>query len=424
MNGKKIIQDVIPPAERSIRRIPLSDRQMRSREKEEPSEIFSNRPPRRKKRKTLYWGLAGVVLVVLIIVIGLFTFAEAQVSIKLKQQVASISETFTASKDIEDEEAVPFEVLKITEKLEERVEATGEEVVEKKASGEIVIFNKHSQNSQVLIKNTRFETPGGLIFRINGAVTVPGMQDKNGETVPGQIKVKVFADKPGEKYNVDLTDFTIPGFEGLPQFDNFFARSATKMTGGFSGKMSTVDPDSLTSTRKDLQQKLELSLREKISGEVPESLMLLPNSIEISFENNFEEDGKLVTIEETGSAYALVLDKVVLQKLITDRILQDQEDETRVENLENVTIETEIQGDLSSLSSFQFTLTDPVRLVWLIDEESIKMDLAGQPRKDLGSVMRKYPSVTEASVTIKPFWKRSFPKKESRINIETIINNS
>ncbi len=266
MNKERIIQDVIPPAERSIRRIPLSDRQMRaSRSKEENERISWVKPPKKRNKLAYYGGWAAAV-VILVVIIRLVTFAEASVTIKPKEQTASVEEKLTASKDTEAKEAIPFEVLKITGKSEKKIKASSEETVEKKASGEIVIFNKHSSNPQVLIQNTRFETPEGLIFRTNQSVTVPGTQEKDGEIIPGQVRVKVFADKTGEKYNIGLTDFTVPGFKGLPQFKNFFARSASEMTGGFSGKMRTVDPETLEAARKELQQGLEVSLKEKALG--------------------------------------------------------------------------------------------------------------------------------------------------------------
>ena len=80
--------------------------------------------------------------------------------------------------------------------------------IERRASGKIIVFNNYSTNSQRLIARTRFETLEGKIYRIRDAVVVPGISDKDGRKTPGSIEVTVFADEPGEEYNIGYTDFT------------------------------------------------------------------------------------------------------------------------------------------------------------------------------------------------------------------------
>ena len=79
-----------------------------------------------------------------------------------------------------------------------------------KASGSITVYNNYSTASVKLIKNTRFQTPAGLIFRVPADVVIPG---KQGST-PGQVTVTVFADQVGQQYNIGPTPrLTVPGLQ-------------------------------------------------------------------------------------------------------------------------------------------------------------------------------------------------------------------
>jgi hypothetical protein len=118
-----------------------------------------------------------------------------------------VSGTLLAS-SVGEENAIPFEIVRITRDDGRVVAASEETDVQKKASGRIVIYNNHNSSPQRLVKNTRFETPEGLIYRINESVTVPGAKIEGGEKVPGSVEAEVMADIPGQKYNIGLTDFT------------------------------------------------------------------------------------------------------------------------------------------------------------------------------------------------------------------------
>lgn len=247
------------------------------------------------------------------------------------------------------------------------------------------------------------------------------MTERNGEKVPGQLKVKVYADQPGEKYNTGLTDFTIPGFEGLPQFDNFFARSSTKMSGGFVGTVKTVDSEDLEMTRVKLQSELNSLLAQKMSGETPEGFFLLDESLSIDFENSIDEKSEqLVSITEIGTAYAIILDKEKLEAVLSENSLRETAP-IKIANLE--TLNFNIIGDsfdVKNSTSFELNIEGNPQFVWVVSEEDIKRDLAGEPRRNLQALLSKYSSIDEAEAATKPFWKRSFPKDEEKIYIEIV----
>ena len=174
-----------------------------------------------------------------------------------------------------------YEIMTIEKTDSKKIAATGREEIEEKASGKIVIFNDFNTSSQRLIKNTRFETPEGLIYRINKSIIVPGQKTEGGKTVPGSIEATVYADEAGEKYNIGLTDFTIPGFEGSPRFDSFYARSKTEMAGGFAGERLSANPDELKKAQDELRTELKKQLMAEAFSQIPDEFYPWPANVKI-----------------------------------------------------------------------------------------------------------------------------------------------
>lgn len=429
--SKKVLRDILPPPEkRTIRNIPLSQKSVKSQasSKEEEvvnedideSEVESPREKRGSGFKATLW-IAVIIIIILFFSLPLI-WSSATVNIKTKTTSSSFDKTLTAEQNGEGG-AIPFKITSVSKELTSELEATGEEDVERKASGEIIIFNGYSTSDQNLIRNTRFETPEGLIYRIDDTVTVPGATSEDGKLVPGQIKVRVYADFPGEEYNIGLTDFTIPGFKGLPQFDDFYARSATEMTGGLIGRIGVVSDEILEQTKSNLRSELEKTIKEDFLAQIPETSILLPESLDVEFNSlpSSDSNGEKVVVREKATATGIVLDRRALEDEIILGSINESSSGIVVSNLETLNFTSSDLDYVGELESFDFNVSGQARLVWTLDEGSLKDDLSGQPKKNISEILAtNYPSVEEAESSIKPFWKRSFPSNKDRIEI--IVN--
>jgi hypothetical protein len=446
---KNMLQDVIPPGKRSIRNIPVPQRPQRNNGGARPPEPqndagpqppqpplppeiqsyneFKEQGPRHSSKKTI-WFAVGVALVIIIIFI-LSLFESATVKIYPKQQIISATgQALFADKDGADN-TVPFEVIKISKDQGMSVNATGEKDVEQKASGKIVIYNNFDSNNQRLIKNTRFETSEGLIYRIDESAVVPGQQIKNGEKVPGSIEVTVFADEPGEKYNIGLVDFTIPGFKGDPRYEKIYARSKTEMTGGFVGKMKTVSENDLASAQNSLHAALQDELIKEIQSQLPDSFVLVNDGFFFSFKSLPQSNvaGDTVQVNEEGTLDAIVFNKSLLANYLASQFASSlPSGGVHITDIGNLPIIITNKKDFNpgADTSFEFTIDGQVILVADIDEEAIKKDLAGQSKKDMNSILANYVAIEKAQPFIRPVWKGKFPKNEKNIKIEVITTTS
>lgn len=95
-------------------------------------------------------------------------------------------------------------------------------VIPAKAFGKVTAYNDGS-NPQVLVKNTRFVTPDGKIFRLSKIATIPA---------GGSIEVVIFADETGSVYNIPPTTFKMPAFVGSERYGYLYGRSFVSMEGG------------------------------------------------------------------------------------------------------------------------------------------------------------------------------------------------
>jgi hypothetical protein len=396
----------------------------------EDGDSFDDFPQKsRKGGKMKYAYYGGALLLGVLFISFLFSvfFGGAEVTVQPKQDTLTISGDFRAVGSGSKEGELQYEIMTLEELGRKTVPATGREEAEVKASGNIVIYNNFNSSPQRLIRNTRFETPEGLIYRIDKSVVVPGKKD--GE--PGNIEVTVYADEPGEEYNISLTDFTIPGFKGAEQFEFFYAQSKTEMTGGFKGERLTVEDSVLEKERADLHKNLEEQLRARVADQKPEGFLSFDEAIFVEFKSETpSEKGEDVEIIEKVVLYNLIFKDSALAKYLAINTLATFDSSTDVNFKEGVelklTPKASEEGETLEpwkTEEFEFSMSGTAPIVWQFDEEQLKSDLSGRNKEAIHTILGGYPSIDEAEVVIRPFWKGNFPENTEEIKIETIIND-
>ena len=411
---KKIIQDVLP-GRRTIRDISLSERT--NQRESAPAGGFRN--PRATGRFGIW--LAAIIALVALAAAFSVLFTGAKMSIVPKQVSAQIGATITAKQNPSDKE-LGFEFMILRKEAKESVPTSGEEYVEKKASGKIIVYNNFSSAPQRLIKNTRFETPTGLIFRIDQSIVLPGQTKENNKVVPGSAEVSVFADSPGAEYNIGLTDFTVPGFKSDPtRFKNFYARSKTPMTGGFAGMMKKVPDETLKITREKLRQTIRDKVLSQVGAEAPSSSIFYPAASFFTFESLPHENinESTVSVREMASSTAVIFDRLKLANFLAMENITGYEDENiKIDNLSELQFAL-IEPNESPVDSgvLTFSLKGEAKFTYQIDKTALAKDLAGQPKKETGEIIKSYKSIEKTEVVVRPFWKKNFPSNPKDIKI-------
>lgn len=346
---------------------------------------------------------------------GLFK-QSAVVTVEPKTKTVTLDGSFQAHKEPKDGE-LGFTVTTLSAEDTQTVPATGEKQVETRASGRIVVFNNESSAPQRLIKNTRFETPEGLIYRISDSIVVPGQKKVNGETVPGSIEVTVYADTPGPRYNIGLSDFTIPGFKGDLRFQTFFARSKTPMTGGATGAIKTGAPSDIARARESLRAALKDKVLSDAKTQVPGGSVLYEAGASVVYESlSAPEDS---AVKERATVYVPLFDTAALSVFLAAQTIAGFDGApVLAQNLSGLSFTPSMPDlNVSSAEDVAFGLKGSVTFVWQFDQDKLKRDLSGQDKGRVETVLAGFPAISKASVSVKPFWKSSLPSDAANITI-------
>ncbi len=380
--------------------------------------------------KKIIW-LAGVVLVFFLVFLGSSFFTSVKAIIVPKQAKITIDNSVTAfgasaaTGATSTEAVLVFETVSKEITREVTLPATGSKNVSRKATGQIAIFNDFSSEDQLLVTNTRFETPAGLIYRISEPVTVPGQKEQNGQTIPGQIVVTVTAEEAGSEYNLENSDFTIPGFEGTPRFEGFYARTVSPLAGGFVGQEKTVadsDRENAETTLKEELETLELNPSEL---EIPGTHIALPGGVFSTFKTEQTSgEGNNVIITGKMQVSALIFDKSKLASYLASRYVSDYNNEpVKLKTYDTVEMTILAEDPAISglnLNSIEVDLKGNAHIIWTIDENNLKNVIAGKTKNSYTLAIADFPSILGIQLKFMPPWASTIPTDTDKI---TIIEN-
>lgn len=441
MSKKWNLQD-IQPVERKKRRpvappreidTPVYDEQDEDRYEEETPEFHSGgsdiviQDHTKKERSILLYAIIAFVVIVGGAIALSAVLGRTVLTIYPENREPNINTDFTAYPD-NRADALSYEILTLEATAESQVAATGQIQVEEQASGVIEII-KTTPGAERLIKNTRFRTPEGLIYRIEESVVVPGaVTDSTGATVPGSIQAEVFADDIGEEYNIPAgVRFDIPGFEeaGLTDlYESVYAQTNQPIEGGFAGPQFQIDDSELQTARQALQQQLRNELLERIDSERPTGFISFPGAVAISYTElpavEYGED--LVTIREQAVLQVPLFEAIEFGSFLANEAVATYDGgPVRVEDPAALTFRytspTTSASIIANETSLEFNLTGRPLLVWEYDVEALKRDLAGLPKTAVPNAISAYPGISGARVSITPFWHRSFPENPDDIEV-------
>lgn len=383
--------------------------------------------------------LVAALVIFCVVVGGGFTIssltAGAEIIIHPKVRELNINAEFTAYRDKKAGE-LSYEIMTLEATGERQVTASGQEEVATQAIGEIEIF-KTTPGAERLIKNTRFATDAGLVYRIQESVVVPGaVSGSDGKSVPGSIRAQVFADDSGEQYNAAIgTKFTIPGFKegGFTDLYNaMYAENRVAFAGGFKGPKFIIDEKELATARQSLQMELRDSLLGRVQTERPADFTTFNDSIAFTYSElpAVQYGDTLVTIREQATLQIPMFKSEDFASFIAKETIVGYEttEGVRIDNLQNITFSyasaTTSSSNIANADSLSFKVTGVPKIVWTFDSERMKADLLGMEKTAFVGVLGKYTGIDKGEVKVRPFWKRSFPKELNDITITEVVGEA
>jgi len=401
----RTLNDIIPPSRRRT-----LEADSAGNPPQMPPRPLSDRPsrPPRSGRGFPYGTALVALIVVAAAVAALYYFSGAKVVVTPESQSATIAADFTASAGSGD---LPFEVATVEKIASQSVPAESTETVNDPASGKITISNTQAA-PQTLIKNTRFESPDGHIFRIHDSVSIPA---------GGTIVATVYADVGGADYNIGATTFTVPGLKGSKAFEQVTAKSDAAMVGGFSGTRASVSQATRDAQNATNQASLEKSLSEDIKTKIPAGYVLIPGATFVSYEpqpDTEAESGK-VNVNERGTMTAVVFPEEALGKAMAYKVIGTYSGESvTLPDVSALKLTPAINiAPASGETTFAFSLAGTANVVWKIDTAKIAGAVAGKTRDSAQIILQGFPEINRASLILRPFWAQTFPQDPAKISV-------
>lgn len=387
-----------------------------------------------KEGKRNYLLLSSVIGVLIIAIFGLSALlSKTTLTVFPEFREPVVNAEFTAYPD-RREGSLSYEVVTIDATGEMQVQASGEEYTESQAKGFIEIV-KTTPGTERLIKNTRFRSPEGLVFRIQESVVVPGaIKDASGALIPGTIRAEVFADAVGQEYNLPAnTKFDIPGFKesNLTELYNaIYAVNRDSMSGGFKGPKFLINDAELSEAKQKLQLQLRDELLARIETEKPAGFTTFANSVALSYETlpTVSYGDNLVTIKEQAVLQMPLFKEAEFASYLAKETIATYNRES-VRILDTAKLDfayTDLSTNstnIANLTSLVFKIVGKPTIVSEFNAEQLQKDLAGKPKTAITTVLTAHSGIKSANVSSKPFWKRSFPDEPADIIIIEVIGD-
>lgn len=425
-------KDVNPPnlnvPEESIRPSPFLSRERREerRGKIDSPETWNKMADYKPSRRWVWLTLSALAVLVVLGIVFATVFASAKVTVTPLEQRAILDEIIRVYKTNENSAVPHFEIITATLSENTFVPAGSKKYIERKASGRLTLYNEYSKQSVRIIKNTRFQTSDGKIYRSYAAVAVPGYKETGNTIIPGSVEVSVSAEKVGEQYNIGPSRFTLPGLAGGPMFDKMYAKSDESITGGFVGEVGIVSDSDLIAGRNTLEGLLASKLIDEVKSKVPDDKIFFPEVYRTVYE--FDEyvgsatstDNNTQEVRLTGVISAAVFDKSEFANYLARRELSNiGEAMVAVDNWQELTVNSTMPDEIGVADDINLRVSGNANFVWQFDADAVAKDLVGLPKTDYEKVFLNYPAIYKAEVRISPFWVSHFPSNPSRIHVDT-----
>ncbi|MFA5052647.1 MAG: hypothetical protein WC565_01120 [Parcubacteria group bacterium] len=365
------------------------------------------------------------VIIIAVGYVSFFILPTAQISIERKKTdwsfsgtvIASTKETAISGNNL----TIPAQIFTVSKNGVYSFPASGSEIVEKKAVGTITIWNAYSSESQPLVKNTRFVTPDGKVYRLTSAVTIPGAKISEGKVQASSIESEVIADAAGDSYNVgSIQKLRIPGFQGSPKYDGFYGEFKTGASGGFVGEMKVPTKDDIKAAKEDVTAKMDAAVKSSIVMTIPPEFKIIENAITYSV----TKDGVVSDPDDKGEfSYGVMMEAKVPAYKEDDLVvlMTEKFKENNSESYDLISKELSYVSDLSAdLPAGKISIPLDFKGIWArsFDANVFKAEIIGSSEKSLKSAIFAIPGVLSAKADLWPFWVTSVPKNPEKIEIE------
>lgn len=378
-----------------------------------------------KTSRNIFIGFIGLVIIAVGIA-GYVLLPTAKITITPKANPINTNFDFIIDKNIKEsnveDKKIPATAIVTSIEKDGQFTATGKKQLISSATGTVTLYNEWSSFPQKLVENTRLSTSDGKIFKTTKSIVIPGfVRDETGSDIPGKIDVSVVASEPGPDYNIDPSDFTIPGFAGTAKFIKIYGKSITATSGGAKGFTTVVSADDFKKAKDFLEEEAKKNIISQLNDKKPSDLIMIEQAISV-------KSGDLVSpvsIDQAASKFKASLNISAVAflfnpndvKAIAKSILAEINQEKKNFVLVDAGLD---YGDalLIGTDSVKISAQSHATAFNLINENEMRTKIVGKSKEELEEYVKSsYPDINKINVTLWPFWVKKIPSMEKNVTI-------
>ncbi|MFZ2187989.1 MAG: hypothetical protein WAV73_00295 [Candidatus Moraniibacteriota bacterium] len=381
---------------------------------------------------------AVVVLGAVVLVLGLAYIAyqyvpKAIVTVFAKKEVKSADIEISGDVNLDDinyeKSTIPAKLMEFDEEVSKTFNSTGgKSVSNQKAKGKITIYNEFSSSAQPLVATTRFLSDNQKMFRLVQGVTIPGTTKVGEEIKPGVVEAEIVADEAGDSFNIDATNFSIPGFKnsGNDKSTKIYAKSLSPMTGGGNGndEIHVVSEKDVSDAKDKISLEITSMIKNKVKSSVSD-MVILDDAIIIDepvyrISNSAGETADSFEIKAQAHARALVFSESDVKKIANTVISKSGNGKINIDSGSILVDYGKSNADFK-LSTIDIKMHASSVMQPNLDLENLKRGILGKNNDELADYLKGYPSIEKAEVEYFPqIFVSKIPLNEKRV--EVILN--
>lgn len=387
-----------------------------------------------KFRSKLFLGIAAVILLIAGYVMAFMVLPKATVTLETDTSNLDTNLTLIADPNaqrLDKENGIIPAINKEFRKTDtEKVAATGEKNLGKKATGSVTLSLSNCSSQQLSISAGTTVSTGNISYVTQESATLQSVEiggDCRNEDFPNisSRTVDVVAQSPGERYNVDSNkSFTVAGYSAVS------ATNDDAMSGGTDKIVKIVTQEDVDKARDAITKRAgdeaPEDLKEDIQDEgyMPIEETLKSGNPTVTSSPEVGAEANEVTITSTTVFNMLGVKENDLKTLVEEDVKQKIDPETQVIrdnglSKANIRVEQASPNGQTTLALQTIVVAGPE-----LNEEALKKEIAGKKRGEIQDMLKKRPGVNEVEVEYSPFWVQSTPKSADKITIIIEGNDS
>lgn len=369
----------------------------------------SDRPKNPGLKKLMAKSLLLVILLLLIFSTGYAFWAYPKATLNLKVRAKDFQQNIPiAISDQAGADNLLGAVVKTEKSATKTIAATGSKDIGEKATGSVTVYNEYSTAAQPLQAGTRMQTSDGKVYRLDADIIVPGGDfEIEGTTIKlkkaGQINANASADQPGDSYNIDSANLTIPGIGR----DNKIYAKTPGFKGGLSKTVKVVAVNDISDARIDLTNDLtgqaQTDAKEKTAQVVVIAESTEQNITSFTTNKKVGDEAENFEAKATISLRMLTYNKEDLKKLLDNKtkagLSPNQELVYDPDQLKIVVANINLDQSKADLA-----VELQGKIIEKIDQKELAKKLKAKSLPEAKKIISEYSQITEQNIKLSPNW--------------------